>query len=80
MQNIAQNKDANYAAKYSQMTQVEDLEEAFEDIKEKIEHITVNTQADVALALELKEEFATFYQALTAECEKSDDDEPLQDL
>lgn len=80
MQNIAQNKDANYAAKYSQMTQVEDLEEAFEDIKEKIEHITVNAQADVGPALELQEEFAAYCQALKAECDKRDDDEPLMDL
>ena len=35
------------------MTETEDLEDAFEALKEQIEFITINVQADVSRAVEL---------------------------
>ena len=42
MQKEAKNKNVDYATKYRQMTETEDLEDAFEDLKERIEFITIN--------------------------------------
>ena len=41
-QREAKNKNVDYATKYRQMTETEDLEDAFEDLKERIEFITIN--------------------------------------
>ena len=41
MQNDARNKNLVFATKYSQMTN-EQLEDEFEDLKEKIEKMTTN--------------------------------------
>ena len=65
MQQEAKNKNVDYATKYSQMTKTEDLEEAFENLKEKIEFMTINTQADVGPPVELQLEFAAFCKVLT---------------
>ena len=35
------------------MNETEDLEDAYEDLKEQIEFITINFQADVSRAVEL---------------------------
>ena len=43
MQKEAKHKNVDYATRYSQMTKTEDLEEAFENLKEKIEFMTINT-------------------------------------
>ena len=49
----------DYETKFSEMTD-EDLEEAFEDLKEKIEYRTTNPEADVGPAVELQREAAAF--------------------
>ena len=41
-QREAKNKNVDYATKYRRMTESEDLEDAFEDLKERIEFITIN--------------------------------------
>ena len=53
MQKEARNKNVDYATKYSQIAKTEDLEEAFENLQEKIEFMTINAQADVGPAVEL---------------------------
>ena len=42
MQEQAKNRKADFATKYRQMTETEELEDAFEDLKERIEFITIN--------------------------------------
>ena len=37
------NKNVDHAAKYSWMTKTEDLEDAFENLKERMEFLTINT-------------------------------------
>ena len=80
MQNQAKNKNADYASKYRQMTETEDLEEAFEDLKERIEFLTINAQADVGPAIELQDEFAAFCKVLKTRCNQSNFDQPSEDL
>ena len=53
MQEQAKNKKADFATKYRRMTDKEDLENAYEDLKDKIERVTINSQADVGPAVEL---------------------------
>ena len=53
MQMEAKKKSADFATKYSQMRETEELEEAFEVLKEKIEFMTINTMPDVSEAVEL---------------------------
>ena len=42
MQKEAKNKNVDYATRYRQMKETQDLEEAFEDLKEEIEFVTMN--------------------------------------
>ena len=42
MQEEAKNKKVDYATKYRQITETEDLEDAYDILKEKIEKMTTN--------------------------------------
>ena len=67
-------------SKYRQMTEAEDLEEAFEGLKERIEFLTINARADVGPVIQLQEEFAAYCKVLKAKCNQSNFDQPLEDL
>ena len=42
MQKEAKNENVDYATKYRQITETEDLEDAYDILKEKIEKMTTN--------------------------------------
>ena len=80
VQKEAKNQGVNYATRYRQMTQIEELEDAFEDLKERIESATINAQADVGPAVMLQQEVAAFNKVLRSKCEKVNYDHPLVDM
>ena len=74
------NKNVDHAAKYSWMTKTEDLEDAFENLKERMEFLTINTQADVGSVVELQEEFAAYCEVLKTKCDEDVNDDSLEDF
>lgn len=79
MQKDAKKKSATFETKYRQMTQTE-LEDEFEDLKEKIEYMTINSKAEVDEAVELQQEVATYCEVLRAKCDEAENYHALQDL
>ena len=79
IQKETKKKSAACGTKYQQMTQTE-LEDVFEDLKEKIEYMTINSKAEVGEAVELQEEVSSFCEVLRAKCDKVKNSDALLDL
>ena len=75
MQMEAQTKSAACEARYWQMARSpRDLEDAYEDLKERIEQMTVNPQLDMGPAVDLQVEVAAFCKILKGQCDIGHDD------
>lgn len=59
------------------MKERDSLEDAFEDLKEKIERMTINCKVELDEVVELQVEVAAFYKVLKSKCDKSELESPL---